>query len=255
MRSVAPSPALAPFVRELMIVEVGDEVTRVRLPEPGLVLGIRYRGSASIVAGGGVSRLPGTTLSGIAGTARRMRTSAGGAIVLARFRVGGAAQFFAEPLHELLGATIALDELVPHADLERTCSRVLEATADADRVAALESLLIARLRPLPADAVVSAAVRAIGDARGAIRIRELARRLGISQDPLEKRFRRAVGASPKQLARLLRLRNAIDAYRPGVSLSRLALEAGFFDQSHFNREFRALTGEAPGRFLRAGEYR
>jgi len=255
MRSVAPSAALAPYVREFMIVEVGDEVTRVRLPEPGLVLGIRYRGSASIVASGAAARLPGTSLTGISGTARRMRTSAGGAIILARFRIGGAAQFFAEPLHELFGATVALDELVPRADLERTRARALEATGDAGRAAALESLLLARLRPRAPDAVVTAAVRAISDARGVIRIRELARRLGISQDPLEKRFRRAVGASPKQLARLLRLRHAIDAYRPGASLGRLALEAGFFDQSHFNRDVRALTGEAAGRFLRAGEYR
>jgi methylphosphotriester-DNA--protein-cysteine methyltransferase len=99
--------------------------------------------------------------------------------------------------------------------------------------------------------VVAAAVRAIVEARGALRIRELARRLAISQDPLEKRFRRAVGMSPKQLARLVRIRHAIAAYRPGMSLARLAIAAGFYDQAHFHRELRAVTGEAPGRFLPA----
>jgi len=39
-----------------------------------------------------------------------------------------------------------------------------------------------------------------------------------------------------------------------VSWSRLALAAGYFDQSHFIREFRSVTGEAPERFFRAGGY-
>ncbi|HEX3764839.1 MAG TPA: helix-turn-helix domain-containing protein [Kofleriaceae bacterium] len=249
MRIVAPSPVLAPFVRELMIVEVGDEVTRVRLPEPGFVLGLRYRGAASYVAGGVATALPDATLSASGLTARRMRTSAGGGVVLARFHPGGAAQFFRESLHELRGATVALDDLVPHSDVDRATARVQEAATDAARTAAIEALLVARLRPEPPDAVVAAAVRAITDARGAVQIRDLARRLAISQDPLEKRFRRAVGMSPKQLARLIRLRRAIDAYRPGTNLARLAIEAGFYDQAHFSRELRTVIGEPPRRFL------
>ena len=42
MKVYPPSAALAPFVREFMVVDVQDETTRLRLPEPGLVLGVRY---------------------------------------------------------------------------------------------------------------------------------------------------------------------------------------------------------------------
>jgi AraC-like DNA-binding protein len=255
MRSVAPSALLAPFVRDFMVVDVRDEITRVRLPEPGFIVGVRYSGSASLLAGDTVTRLPDLTLTAISTTARRMRTSAGGGIVLARFHPGGAAQFFAEPLHELFGATIALDEMLPRSAIDRIRADVASATNDRERVAAFEAFLQARLRPGPPDPVVAVAVRAISDARGVVQIRALARKLGISQDPLEKRFRRAVGASPKQLASLLRLRHAIASYQPGAPLTQLALDAGYFDQSHFNRELRAVTGEPPGRFLRAGEYR
>ncbi len=108
-----------------------------------------------------------------------------------------------------------------------------------------EAFLLARLRPGPTDPLVASAVRAIGEARGQLRIRALARRLGISQDPFEKRFRRVVGASPKQLESLLRLRHAIESYRPGASLTRLAQEAGYFDQSHFSRELRAAPASLP----------
>jgi AraC-like DNA-binding protein len=255
MKGFAPTSPLAPFVRELMLVEVDEETIRVRLPEPGLVLGIRYRGSASLVAGSTTTLLPDATLTGMTGMARRMRTAAGGGIALALFHPGGAAQFFSEPLHELFGATVALDELLPGVDVDRVRSRVGEATTDAQRIAGLEAFLLARLRPETPDPLVAEAVRILRETRGEVRIGALARKLAISQDPFEKRFRRAVGTSAKQLASLLRMRHAVQAYRPGVALGRLATDAGYFDQSHMSRELRAVTGEPAGKFLRAGQYR
>jgi hypothetical protein len=228
VRVLAPSAPLAPFVHEFMVVEVEAETTRIRLPEPGLVLGLRYRGSASVVAACGAERLPDATLTGMMTRARRMRTDPGSAVVLARFRPGGAAHFFAEPLHELLGVSVPLDSLLLQKEVDRASAQVAEATSDRGRASALEALLLARQRPDLPDPIVMAALRGIGEARGALQIRALARSLAISQDPLEKRFRREVGASPKQFASVVRLRHAIGAYRPGTRLSRLAVEAGYF---------------------------
>jgi transcriptional regulator GlxA family with amidase domain len=87
---------------------------------------------------------------------------------------------------------------------------------------------------------VSAAVRTIRAMHGVVRIAALARALGIAQDPLEKRFRAMIGASPKQYAEILRLRRAIESYHSGASLTRASIEAGYFDQPHFNRDFRAV---------------
>jgi methylphosphotriester-DNA--protein-cysteine methyltransferase len=64
---------------------------------------------------------------------------------------------------------------------------------------------------------------------------------------LEKRFRRTVGTTPKHFASLSRLRAVVDRYRPGMPLGRLALEAGYDDQAHFNREFLAIVGAAAAR--------
>jgi transcriptional regulator GlxA family with amidase domain len=50
-----------------------------------------------------------------------------------------------------------------------------------------------------------AAVHALRAAHGALRIDQLAADLDISRDRLEKRFRRAVGCSPKQLAAIPRI--------------------------------------------------
>lgn len=248
MRTVAPHPQLAPLVRDVMVVEVSEETQRLRLPEPGLVLAVRYRGFASIGSGDDGARLPDVCLTGMAVRARLMRTSAHGAAILVRFRPGGAAHFFRQPLHELLGASLALSELAPSDVVDRLHDEVGDARDDEARARAVERFLFEQQRDR-SDSIVSTAVECLGGVDSSGQVRELSERFGLSLDAFEKRFRRVVGCSPRQFASLSRLRRAIDSYRPGLALTRLALDAGYYDQSHFNREFRAVTGESPGRFF------
>ena len=254
VRTVPPSARLAPFVRVFEVVEAREETTRTLLPETGIVAGLRYRGAAALVEGAAARAVPGASVTGVRGTIRRMRTSAGGGILVAKFREGGAAPFFDVPLHQLFGETLPLDALAPRAEVERVSARIAEAAGDRERVALLEDFLLARWRPRQPDRIVAAALGALQARRGTVRIGDVARSLGLGQDALEKRFRRAVGASPKRLASLLRLRDAVAVHLRGASLSSVPYQAGYFDQSHFVREFRAATGEAPRRFFGAGDY-
>jgi AraC-like DNA-binding protein len=233
-----------------MIVEVRDETRRLRLPEPGFVLGVRYRGFASIGEGETETALPDVTLTGMALRARHMRTSADGGVLLVRFRPGGAARFFDQPLNELFETSTALTDVVPRDDVGRLQDRVSEASNDADRVRVLEEFLFARERERK-DPLVAAAVQRISERIELPRIRALAMDLGLSVDAFEKRFRRVVGCTPKQFASLVRLKRAIRSYRPGVALTQIAIDAGYYDQAHFCRELRSATGQAPGQFFRS----
>jgi transcriptional regulator GlxA family with amidase domain len=89
---------------------------------------------------------------------------------------------------------------------------------------------------------------------GANRIDELTRYIGLSQSALERRFRRIVGVSPKKFAFLVRLRNAVQLRVAGTNLTTVAHDAGYFDQSHFIKDFRrATTGSAPTAFFRQNQ--
>jgi transcriptional regulator GlxA family with amidase domain len=49
---------------------------------------------------------------------------------------------------------------------------------------------------------------------------------------------------------MLRFNRALDALQAGQrDLAGVALAAGYYDQAHFNRDFRAFAGESPGRWL------
>ena len=249
-----PCAALAPFVRRFTLIEAREESTRLLLPEPGVVVAFRYAGQAHLLEPGAVGALPDFVVTGVRRSARRMRTSAGGGVVIATFREAGAASFFDGALHELFGTSRALGDLVRASELDRLQARLRAAATPVERVALVEHFLLAQRRPRQPDPLVLAAVDAIRRSNGAVRVAALAAELDIGVDRLEKRFRRAVGASPKQLGFLYRLRRALDLHRSGNNLTRSALEAGYADQSHLIRDFRAVLGEAPQRFLARSDF-
>lgn len=103
-------------------------------------------------------------------------------------------------------------------------------------------------------AVDADVARAVGEIRsrvGQVRVDSLARTCGMPIRTLQLRFRRAVGLTPKEFARLVRLQATLRALDSGDSrLTDVAADGGFADQAHATRELRRATGLAPAR-LRA----
>ena len=255
MRTVEPVPGLAGVVRSFTIVETEHEVTSTLVPETGFLLGIRHSGSAALLHdSSSAEALPDWSITGIRDSVRRIRTTPGGGLIVVNFRETGASRVFSAPPLELSNTTASLKEWLPKLPLEQLQMNLNAAGDNRSRIALIEDFLGKQKNLRPPDSMVDAAVRTMRARRGKIAIRSLVQQIGISQERFEKRFRREVGTSPKQFCSLLRLRFALTTYRPGRTLTDLALEAGYYDQSHFIREFRAVTGESPLRFLRRAEY-
>ena len=229
-------------------------MTRTLLPDTGLVIGMRYAGSATSLEAGTPRSSPATAIVGLRTTTRRMRTSAGGGMLLARLRTAHSGRFFDESAHALFGKTLPLEQVADPREVARASSRLLVAQNDAQRIAIFTAFFLAMSRPWRSDPLVLRALQVIEESSGALRMSALARVAALSQDALEKRFRRAVGATPKQYASIVRLRCAVEAYRTGQSLTQVSFGAGYCDQSHFTRHFRQVTGEAPSGFLGSAEY-
>jgi methylphosphotriester-DNA--protein-cysteine methyltransferase len=102
--------------------------------------------------------------------------------------------------------------------------------------------------------LINHAIEKIKLSHGMIRIHDLLADLPISRDPFEKKFRRLVGTSPKQYAALIRMRHVIDSYTAHHSLTDTAHAAGYFDQAHFIKDFKAFTGETPLAFFKSSRF-
>lgn len=109
---------------------------------------------------------------------------------------------------------------------------------------------LARGKPAT-DAVAQAACR-MRERHGQAEIHELADSSGVSLRHFQRRFRVLMGLNPKLYARICRISHAVHRKQlmPQEAWTSIALEAGYSDQSHFIRDFRALTGVPPKDFLR-----
>lgn len=81
-----------------------------------------------------------------------------------------------------------------------------------------------------------------------VRSAELERITGLTRYDLARQFRSVLGTSPHRYALMRRLTKARRALRPDRSLADIALTAGFADQAHFTRRFKAAYGITPARY-------
>lgn len=143
----------------------------------------------------------------------------------------------------------ATDVLGTRATLLRDA--VLSATDFASRIASAEQCIGRMLDGRPPVDGIDRASRLLVATRGRTRIDVLAERAGLGPRQFQRQFTRQVGLSPKLYARTVRFEAALTARRrvPARSWTDIVHEAGYFDQAHFVRECRALTGAAPSHFI------
>lgn len=111
--------------------------------------------------------------------------------------------------------------------------------------------LIDHLASHPVPHWIDAFHDAILEAKGDVELDPLYADLPVSARSATEAYKKATGLSPKQAARIQRLLALLEAVDPRskVNWTELAHDYGFYDQAHFNREFKMLTGLYPSRYL------
>ena len=93
------------------------------------------------------------------------------------------------------------------------------------------------------------AVQLIIEGRGGMTVQTLQSHLNISQRSLERHFKKHVGLTPKFYSRIIRFSHIFnlisEEHKDWISISYLA---GYFDQSHFIKNFKEFTGEEPSKY-------
>ncbi|MFF6784639.1 helix-turn-helix domain-containing protein [Streptomyces sp. NPDC012510] len=163
-----------------------------------------------------------------------------------RFYPGAAPAFLGVPAHELRDRRVELADLWPPTLVRRLTARV---NAAADTASGLEEVVLERAaeaeRP---DPLLRQVVAALDAGRT---VAATADELGLGARQLHRRSLVAFGYGPKTLARVLRLRRALDLARRGVPFADTAVRAGYADQAHLSREVRELAGLPLGELLGA----
>jgi AraC-like DNA-binding protein len=165
-----------------------------------------------------------------------------------RFWPGGAYPFLLLPQNELADRVIALDTIWG-AVARELLSRIDDAATPAESVRQVETVLLARLNNFRRhDDGVFKAIALILRSGGCVPVESLAKNMGISLRKLDRTFNTRVGFSPKTLCRIVRFQKVfkvLERQDRGRDWIKVALDCGYYDQSHFIKEFKAFSGKGP----------
>lgn len=160
------------------------------------------------------------------------------------FHPAGVSAFVAGDLGRFVNRIVPLASALGE-DPRAVAARLRAARTPERRASVLEEFLRGRRRPHD-EAMAEAASRLL-EATSAVDIEAMARAFGLSDRQFRRRFEAAVGLLPKRFARIVRFQRVFEQRleHDARAWSEVALDCGYYDQAHFNRDFRAFAGVRP----------
>lgn len=164
----------------------------------------------------------------------------------------GARRVLGLPLRELTNQCVPFEDVLGEPTARELVEQLALAPDWPARFALLDTTICTRLRearePAPA---LSWAWRRLEGSGGRLTVGALAQELGCSRRHLVAQMHEQLGLPPKAFARILRFNRAVELLGrdDGARLGEIALDCGYYDQAHLNRDFRAFAGDPPSAFL------
>ena len=160
-----------------------------------------------------------------------------------RFKAGAISALLEQDISIFNDKMIPLETIMPqlYEQLYKVFFNLADMFEKLDRV--FETHLIGK----SLDKRVTLSIKAIELSNGGISVKELSQKAKLSQKQLSRLFVGKVGLTPKKFARVIRFFHT-HRHLTHEGMSNLCikvLEKGYYDQAHFNHEYKMLTGVNP----------
>ncbi len=246
-QTISPSPKLQEYIRFYWLLESDQPYTHYAMADVCPELLFHYHGQFDEIDGNGTRTL--SFLSGISAPSsqtRKFEINSGFGIFGIYLYPHTLPLLFGIPAYELTNQMVDLDTLA------RTFGNTLEdaimnSPTHEKRVAIIEDFLEKRLaKTQTVQLPVFAALKHIMHSNAAPKVRQLTSEYFVSERQLERQFLRFTGFNPKQFIRISRFHRAMQCYgKEQMKLTDIALDCGYYDQSHFIRDFKQFSGVSP----------
>jgi len=243
-----PAPPLAPFVRALWhaTAPMGEHKRERILPSGSVEIILNLARDFFVDCSDGKPDRPNAPalVVGARSVYEIIDTSDMNCLIGIHFHPGGFGPFAGDCADRISNRSLPLDQLWgSSAGALRDALR--EIAGPQERLAFLESFLLERFTARRArHQLVDYALGRFQRESQASTVRQVAKSIGWSERRFSQVFREQVGFPPKVWCRIQRFQRAVRQLHAGADLkwAELALECGFYDQSHFANEFRAFSG-------------
>lgn len=251
-----PSPALAPFIKKYWAMEnclpAGEKHIQ-RIVPSGLPELIFYFGKRPEITSSEKSIPENACVSGQQTRFYDLQVSGKLSLFSILFQPHGAAQIFDVPINQLFGQNVPLIFFANNeaTDLE---TKLQETNTFQEKVAIAEKFLLARLKNYYKHHEfkrINFCLSEINRTKGVVSTEKLSEVTCLSRKQFERNFSAFVGTSPRQFLKTVRFQNALHTKfkQKSLSLTRLAFDCGYYDQSHMINDFKSLSGYTPGEYF------
>lgn len=153
---------------------------------------------------------------------------------------------FTMPANELTNQMLSLNTLFGRKGTE-LAERIFVSADFGERTNVLVRFLTDRLHSRKElDGKIVNAVHLIDRQYGNINTESISKITCLSQRQFERKFKETVGFSPKSYAKIVRFEHAKNCFEFNPkSLTDIAISSGYYDQAHFNHDFKTLSGYNP----------
>lgn len=196
--------------------------------------------------------MPGSCLCGIQDSYSELTTVSGFGVFGVVFKTPAACQILHLPLHEIRNTSLPLNNWLGLTGDELS-ERINLARDHRERINILEAFFLGRMKePAYDQQRIGSVLQEMNRIHHQPSLSLLAGKACLSERQFERVFATYTGTTPKLYSRIQRINSAIKRAEGNRSLplTQIALDAGYYDQSHFNNEFREMTGFSPKEFFR-----
>jgi AraC-like DNA-binding protein len=252
--TIQPKPAISNYVRAFWILEgknLNWPYTHRTTADGGAELFFHYKGVFDeLHTGNKIERSCATGISGPTQKFNRFRIQENFAMFGVYLYPFALQRIFNIPATALSNELTDLQTLMGQegSDLEE---QIMLAENNIERAQIMTAFIEKRLaRNYLADPSLFSAIHYVIKTKGTVKIEDLAARHFLSSRQFERKFKTFSGFSPKLYSRIIRFQTATNHYgNKNKTLTDIAYDCGYFDQSHFIHDFKEFSGYVPKQYF------
>ena len=217
------------------------------MPDCMTELVISLRGSSERNFGSGcIEKISRSHFVGMKSRSQQLKLGASLKKVGIRFKPGGALMFADFDMNELTDCVVDASEIFSNEILELE-NKIGESSDVPFIIKNVEDFLIARYKANQKVIELREILKIIYDNPAETKIENIKERTGTYYKQLERSFSRVLGIHPKLFMRIVKFNYATKLIYEHLDkpLTEIAYESGYYDQSHFIKTFKELSGMKP----------
>lgn len=148
--------------------------------------------------------------------------------------------------HPLLFKKSTISDFTPFPDYKETMELIFNQPAREKQIELLEDYLLSNF--VKKDLTLIEQI--IDDIEKDLKLDEIAKKHNFTRQHINIMFSKNVGKTPSEYRKIHRFRKALLHQKESKNLTTLSYQNLFFDQSHFIKDFKKLTGKKPKEFFK-----